>query len=243
MTAPASTRAPERPVWDVPTRLFHWALVALVVSAWASAEYSDKLADVTMRWHRWNGYALLVLLVWRLLWGLAGGPASRFGNFVAAPARALGYGLDLLRGRSRRFLGHNPLGGWMVIALLAVLAAQAVLGLFTMEHDELANGPLVNLVAEAWWKPIRRTHHFVFENILLPLVALHLAANAFYALVKREPLVRAMVTGSKPDASYEDAERTSPPPAIATQAVRALACLAGAAALVFGPLLILGGKL
>ena len=123
MTSPTITSAGAVRVWDLPTRLFHWALVALVVSAWASAEFSDKLADVTMRWHRMNGYALLVLLLWRLLWGFAGTPASRFSSFVARPAAALAYGLDLWRGRRRRYLGHNPLGGWMVVALIAVVTA------------------------------------------------------------------------------------------------------------------------
>jgi cytochrome b len=228
-------------VWDLPTRLFHWALVIVVASAWASAYYADTLRDVTMRWHRWNGYGLLVLLVWRLLWGFAGSPASRFANFLASPLTALRYGLDTVLGRSRRFLGHNPLGGWMVVALLVALAAQAVLGLFTIEHDDLANGPLAGLIADGWAKPIRRWHHFMFEQVILWLVGLHLVANLLYAVVKREPLVRAMITGSKPPGAYEDAGRIGSPPS--AMALRALLCLVIAAGLVFGSILAAGGRL
>lgn len=241
MTDPATT-GPVR-VWDLPTRLFHWALVLLVVLSWASAEFSDKLADVTMRWHRWTGYAVLVLLMWRLMWGFAGSPASRFASFVSSPRVALDYGRDLVSGFSRRYLGHNPLGAWMVLALLAVVTTQATVGLFTVEHDELANGPLSRLVSEGWWKPIRRTHHFLFENVLLPLIALHVAANALYGLVKGEPLVKAMVTGKKPAGAYVDAAALNEAGPTRAIAVRAILCLAVSAVLVFGVLLTFGGRL
>lgn len=243
MTNPVTTGTGMVRVWDLPTRVFHWALVLLVVSSWASAEFSDKLADVTMRWHRWAGYSLLVLLVWRLLWGLVGSPASRFASFVSSPRAALAYGQELVRGHSRRYLGHNPLGAWMVLALLAVVAAQATIGLFTVEHDELANGPLARLVSESWWKPIRRTHHFLFENVLLPLIALHVVANALYGLLKREPLVKAMVTGDKPAGAYADAAALNAIRPVHAVAVRAILCLAASTALVFGVLLTFGGRL
>lgn len=233
----------ERRVWDLPTRLFHWALVLLVASAWASSHYAAELKDVTLRWHRWNGYALLVLLTWRLIWGVVGSPASRFSSFVASPAAALRYGLDVARGNARRFLGHNPLGAWMVVALILAVLGQAVLGLFTVEHDDLANGPLARLVDESLWKPIRRWHHFIFDRLILPLAALHIAANLFYGLVKREPLVRAMVTGVKPAGDYEDAMKLSTDADTGSPLLRAFICLAAAGALVFTPLLAFGGKL
>lgn len=224
--------------WDLPTRLFHWTLVTLVISAWASAEFAERIKDPTLRLHRWAGIAILVLLVWRLLWGFAGAPTSRFARFVRSPMAALGYARDLVTGRSRHYLGHNPLGAYMILALLTVLIAQAGLGLFTTEHNDLASGPLARFAPEAWEKPIRRWHHFMFENVLLPLAGLHILANVLYGVVKRDPLIRAMVTGSKPAADYADSNG-----AVTNAGVRALVCLGVAVAIVLGGITVAGGRL
>lgn len=224
--------------WDLPTRLFHWSLVTLIVGAWASVEFTEKTGDITLVAHRWTGYAILVLLVWRLIWGFAGSSTSRFTSFLRGPAAVLAYVADLLARRPRRFLGHNPLGALMVMALMAVVMAQAVLGLFTVEHDDLANGPLAKLVDETYWKPIRIWHHWIFKRVLLPLVALHILANVLYGVIKKDPLIPAMITGVKPAARYEDAGEPVGDPAL-----RAIGCLVIAAALVFGALVALGGKL
>lgn len=226
--------------WDLPTRLFHWALVILIVSAWVSFRYSETFSDHLLKWHRWNGLAILTLLVWRVLWGVFGSSTSRFTGFVRSPIAALVYARDLAVGVPRRFLGHNPLGGLVVVALLGVVAVQAGLGLFTVEHNDLTAGPLYRLVSEATTKTISRWHHYVFDWVLLPLVALHITANVFYGVVKREPLIPAMITGRKPAGDFEDA-RTAVVPRFA--AARALALLALAAVLVLGTIRVLAGRL
>lgn len=224
--------------WDLPTRLFHWSLVACIAAAWTTSEFAEALGDATLKLHRSLGLAVLVLLVWRLLWGLVGSSTSRFSAFVRSPAAALAYGRDLAAGRSRHYLGHNPLGAFMVLALLAVVAAQAGLGLFTAEHNDLADGPLVKFVAEGWLKTIRHWHHGLFQTVLLPLVGLHIAANVLYGLVKGDPLILAMLTGRKPAARYADAAEARLAPTF-----RALACLVLAAVLVLAPLKLVAGRL
>jgi cytochrome b len=123
--------------WDWPTRAFHWTLVFCIVSAWASFKLADRIGDPTLIWHRWNGYFILILLVFRLIWGFVGSSTSRFTAFVTWPWNALTYGLDMMRGKKRPFLGHNPLGTWMILALLAAVGIQGSLGLFSLEHNEL----------------------------------------------------------------------------------------------------------
>ncbi len=231
-------------VWDLPTRLFHWALAALVLSAWVSYEFAENLRDSTLVWHRANGLAVLILIVWRLLWGIWGPPTARFASFVRSPATALAYARALVGGRAARYLGHNPLGALMVLALLATVAVQAGFGLFATDDNDLVGGPLYRLVEEAQNVRAARLHGFVFNFVLLPLVALHVAANVLYAFGKKEPLIQAMVTGRKPAAPYADAADAASPSRTRTGSlVRALACLAAAAAIVLGGILALGGRL
>jgi cytochrome b len=228
-------------VWDIPTRLFHWTLVFCIASAWVSFRYSDVIGDDTMRWHRWNGYTILVLLVFRLIWGFAGSSTSRWSAFVRWPWTAAQYALDLARGRDRHFLGHNPAGTYMVLGLLGVVALQAGLGLFTVEHNDTgADGPLYLLVTEATYVKLSKWHVWVFYYMLLPLIGLHIVANTLYAFVKKDPLIRAMVTGDKPAGDYEDASEAS----IARNVLlRAITCLIAAIAIVFGGILLAGGRL
>lgn len=235
--APARARVE---AWDLPTRLFHWAIVILVLSAWVSYRYSENFSDHLLKVHRWNGLTILTLLVWRLLWGFTGSSTSRFSNFVALPAAAFSYGRDLMAGRPRRFLGHNPLGGWMVMALLATLLAQASLGLFTVEHNDLTAGPLYRLVSEAATKTASHWHHVIFKWVLLPLITLHVIANVLYGLIKREPLIPAMITGRKPAARYEDESEAR---LVRRPLLRAAALLLLAAALVLGGIRLLAGRL
>ena len=240
MTAPAPTPPKRLSVWDLPARLFPWVLVALVVTSWASAQFAESLHDATLKYHRWSGYGVLVLVVWRVLWGFVGPAQSRFSRFVKSPAAALIYARDLISGTTRRFLGHNPLGGYMVLALLLVLLAQATLGLFVADREDLATGPLYKLIDPQLWKPVRHWHHFIFNRVILPLAILHIAVNLSYQFVKREPLITAMVTGDKPAMAYEDqAGSNTPQPSNA----RALLCLLASAVLVFGMIATLGGKI
>ncbi len=163
------------PAWDLPTRLFHWTLVALILSSWVSYEYAEAIGDVTLVWHRAIGLAALTLLVWRIIWGLVGSSTARFSSFVRGPRAALGYLRGLLRGAETRFLGHNPLGAWMVLALLAALLAQGSFGLFAVDDNDLTGGPLYRLVDEAANKSATRWHGRIFDFVILPLVTLHIA--------------------------------------------------------------------
>jgi cytochrome b len=236
------TTVPAAPVsaWDLPTRVFHWTLVALILCAWASFEFSEELGDPRLVWHRWNGLAVLTLIVWRILWGLAGPSSVRFRSFVRGPSAALTYARDLYDGMPRHFIGHNPLGGFVILALIGLVAAIGTLGLFTLEHNDLATGPLYKYAGEAWAKIWTSWHRFLFEPILIILIAVHVTANVLYGVVKKEPLIPAMITGKKPAADYEDMALSAP---ISNPVSRAVALLAIAATIVFGGILALGGKL
>jgi cytochrome b len=226
--------------WDLPTRVFHWALVLLILNAWASFRFAAVFADNTMKWHRYNGYAILILIVWRILWGFVGSSTSRWSNFVRWPWHAARYAIDSLRGRDRHYLGHNPLGTYMILALLAAVSLQATLGLMTVEHNDVTWGPLYKLVSEATYKRITYFHVRLLDYLILPLIAAHITANVLYGLIKKDPLIPAMITGSKPAGDYADSQEA----VIATRPIlRALLCLAIAVAIVFGSIVALGGKL
>jgi cytochrome b len=225
--------------WDWPTRAFHWALVFAIVSAWASFKLADRIGDPTLIWHRWNGYFILVLIVFRLIWGFVGSSTSRFTAFVTWPWSAAGYGIDLVAGRDRKFLGHNPMGAWMILALLGTVALQGTLGLFSLEHNELVAGPLKRLVAHEISEKITKWHVWGI-NVIMGLAALHILANVFYGVVKKDPLIRAMVTGRKPADAYEDQREAE---IVSGVGFRALICLLMAAGIVFGGIVALGGRI
>ncbi len=231
---PQSVRA-----WDLPTRLFHWALVFCIISAWVSFEYAGKLGDPTLRWHRWNGYAILILLVFRILWGFVGGSTSRFAAFIRWPWVALGYLKDTLAGRHRAYLGHNPAGSWMIVALIVVVMGQGVLGLFTLEHNEVTAGPLQRLILddEVTTKLVQSLHGRGFY-VIMGLAALHVLANVLYQHLAKDKLITAMVTGRKPMAAYEDQ-----PEASGGHPVLALGCLMAAVVIVFGGITLMGGRI
>ena len=185
------------PVWDLPTRLFHWLLVALVGFSWWSAE-NDEL-DL----HIWSGLAILSLLVFRLLWGLVGSSTARFVNFVRGPRTIIAYVRDL---KGWRPIGHSPLGALSVLALLGALAAQVGLGLFAVDNDGLSEGPLAYLVSADASEEAADLHEDLFEVIKI-LVGLHIAAILFYRLALGKKLVGPMITGK---AAAEGAEPMRP---------------------------------
>ena len=177
-------------IWDLPTRLFHWALAACVVALVVTA----KVGGNAMEWHFRLGYAVLALLVFRILWGLVGGRWSRFAAFLYSPARLLRY----LRGtpHPEDGIGHSPLGALSVFALLAALAAQVVTGL--LSDDEIAfAGPLTRFVSSAVVGQATGYHKDIGQYLVLGLVALHLLAIVFYVAVRRQRLVRPMLQGDK----------------------------------------------
>lgn len=169
-------------VWDLPTRLFHWALVLLIALSWWSHE--DNLAL-----HRLSGYAIVSLLVFRLWWGFAGPSTARFSGMLGGPARVRAY----LKGQTAPAVGHNPLGGWSVAAMLAALVAQVTLGLFSIDTDGLDSGPFARFVSYDAARVAAETHEVVF-TVLLGLIALHIAAIVVYA-VRGKNLVGPMLDG------------------------------------------------
>lgn len=179
------------PVWDVPTRLFHWLLVALIGFSWWSAEQGGLWLD----YHMWSGYAVLTLVLFRILWGFAGSTHARFGDFVRGPRTILAHVATLHRRRGAIHDGHNPLGGWMVLGLLAVVLFQATTGLFAND-DIFTQGPLASTVSKSTSDWLTRLHKQNFDLILI-LAAVHVAAAVFYLLYKRENLIGAMITGRK----------------------------------------------
>lgn len=176
-------------LWDLPTRLFHWALVALIALQFASGEFGL----LPMRWHYLMGYATLVLIVFRVLWGFFGSQTSRFSDFVRGPRALLRYVPDALRGRALRSPGHNPLGGWSVLVMLASVALQAISGLFTSDDiDE--TGPLVARVSNATVAAMTRIHH-LNRYVLLILIALHVGGVLLHWLTRNDNLVAPMLHG------------------------------------------------
>jgi cytochrome b len=236
----SNASAPRVPAWDLPTRIFHWTLVALIVCAWATFEFSEELDDPRLVWHRWNGLALLSLIVWRVLWGFMGPGNARFTSFVRGPGAALRYARDLLSGTPRHFLGHNPLGSFVILALIGLVAAIGTLGLFALEHNDLATGPLYKYAGEAWAKVWTHWHRVLFQPVLLVLILIHIAANVFYGVIKKEPLIPAMITGQKPSTDYEDAGLANPLP---HPLRRAVLLLVMAVIIVVGGIVGVGGKL
>lgn len=175
--------------WDLPTRLFHWSIVLLIGLAWWSAE--ERLLD----WHRRFGYAILCLLVFRILWGFFGSWTSRFASFCKTPAQVVRYvRKDMWSVKSTQTAGHNPLGGWSVMAMLATMLLQTSLGLIAVDVDGMESGPLSYLVSFDTGRVAATTHHYVF-NILLCLIGLHIAAIAFHHFYKRQNLTKLMITG------------------------------------------------
>lgn len=220
----------ERPIWDIGVRLFHWTLVACLALLWLTGENGEWLADRLaqigltgvdpMTWHVRTGYTVLGLLVFRLIWGFLGSATARFSSFLRHPRDIIAY----LRGQHPHRVGHNPAGGWMVVAMLVALSFQVVTGLFARD-DYGFEAPWAHFVSEEVSDALLELHEGNF-NLLLALVGLHIAAILFYALFRRDNLVRPMLTGRK----ALPANLTVPPLA---GRVRILACALLAAGLAY----------
>jgi cytochrome b len=181
-------------LWDLPTRLFHWLLAGLVVASFVSG----KIGGNAMDWHGKFGLAILGLLAFRLVWGFAGSTYARFVSFLPTPAKVLAY----LRGQWRG-VGHNPLGAFSVFGLLLLLAFQVGTGLFG--NDDIAfRGPLYELIGKDLSDRLTGLHK-LSVNVLIALVTLHIVAIAFYVRVKKDDLIRPMLTGWKDVAPGEGA--------------------------------------
>ena len=182
-------------LWDLPTRVFHWLLVIAV----GAALITGNVGGAAIEWHGRIGLSIVGLIVFRVVWGLIGSSHARFASFLPTPASITAY----LRGQWRG-IGHNPLGALSVFALLALIALQLCTGLFG--NDDIAfNGPLFALISKDLSDRLTGIHE-ITSNALLALIVVHLAAIAFYAHVKKDNLVKPMVTGYKDLAPGEAGE-------------------------------------
>lgn len=177
-------------VWDLPTRLFHWMLVACIIGS----VVTSQIGGDAMPWHFRFGFAIASLLLFRLVWGLIGGRWSRFASFLYSPATVLRY----LKGDARpeHAVGHNPLGAASVFAMLVVLIAQVSTGV--VSDDEIAAvGPFAQFVSNATVSAATTYHKTVGKFLLVALIVLHLGAIAYHYFAKRDNLVRPMLHGDK----------------------------------------------
>lgn len=181
-------------IWDLPTRLFHWSLVISVTAAIVTGKAGGNLID----WHGRIGILIVGLLAFRIVWGLLGSTYARFAQFVPTPGRIRAY----LRGELRT-AGHNPLGALSVFALLAVLLVQSVSGL--VSNDDISfYGPLYDVAGRELSNTLTGIHHQL-SNVLIGLVVLHILAVVFYVVLKKQDLVKPMITGWKNSADGEPA--------------------------------------
>lgn len=193
-------------VWDPLLRVFHWGLVVAFAVAWLTSEESQSLHEIA-------GYAVIGLLAFRLIWGLVGSHYARFSQFVRGPSATLSYASDMLRGRERRYIGHNPAGAVMVVMLLLALAGTAYTGWLMENAGPQARLPgLPQIVTQAFadeegeeegrnggaiaGAPVEEIHE-ALANLLLLLVALHVGGVIYASVRHRENLAGAMVTGLK----------------------------------------------
>ena len=184
-------------VWDLPTRLFHWALLICIIGSLVSV----KIGGNAIAWHFRFGFAILTLVAFRVVWGFIGSRYARFSSFPPNPLAAFRY----LGGHSQHTPGHNPLGAFSVYALLAALAFQAGTGLFA--NDSIMwDGPLKALVSGET-SDLLTTLHRLNRFVLIGLILVHVGAIVFYSRVKKERLVGPMVTGDR------DYPPGAPPPA------------------------------
>ena len=189
-------------VWDWPTRICHGSIVFLVAGAWWTATNGQ------LQWHRRIGLTLLGVLSFRLLWGVFGGSTARFSSFVRGPAAVGRYARDLAANRKTFVVGHNPLGGWSVVAMLAALVGQVTLGLFAVDADGLESGPLAAHVSFEAGRAIAHWHRLGFD-VLVGLVALHLCAVLVYAL-RRDDMIGPMIGGLKAAPAGVEPMRAAP---------------------------------
>jgi cytochrome b len=165
------------PVWDFAVRVLHWSLVLSVAAAWLTRHSPG-------RWHEWLGYATLAIVAARTAWGFIGAGHARFGEFMRSPAATAAYARSVVGGREARYLVHNPLGGWMVAALLAMVALVGFTGwLYTTDR----------FWGIAWVERL----HSTLSDVLFVVVALHIVGVVFTSARHRENLLASMLHGRK----------------------------------------------
>lgn len=202
---PASGTPDTTKVWDSSVRLFHWSIVLLVLLLWYSGEFGGL--DITtaipgygdvyltnMDVHALAGQSVFVLVVFRILWGVWGSTTARFAHFLQSPVKVSAEAYDLIRGKVNSGVGHNPLGGLMVVALLLLLAFQSITGMFSAD-DLFYEGPLTGLVSDETVEQMSGLHHLSFSFFQV-FIILHIVA-IFYYLLRGNNLISAMISGRK----------------------------------------------
>lgn len=182
-----------RKVWDLPTRLFHWALVVTFATGYYLGEFRDFS---TINLHFYAGYTVGGLLVFRILYGLFGPREVRLSGLFPSPKRVFEYLRHITLRRPSGVAGHNPIGALSVLAMLLALAVQVVTGLCSEDDAVFSEGPLAKYLSSGMVVTMTGIHH-TSSKVLLALIGLHVAAIVFYAVWKRENLVRPMITGWK----------------------------------------------
>ena len=213
------------PIWDIPIRLFHWLLVLLIGFMWVSGEQG------WLEYHMLAGYAILSLLVFRVVWGFVGSDTARFRFFLKSPVEAVRHLLHITKREPDTEIGHNAAGGWMVVGMLALLFAQVFTGL-AANDDISIEGPLSRMAGKDWSDWLTSKHHLLFKVIQI-VVALHILAIVAYAILKRHDLVRPMITGKKRMPGAMQAPRMMSP--VLAGIIWVLAALLGAALVRWAP--------
>jgi len=178
-------------VWDWPVRIVHWVMVLLLIALLTTA----KIGDDAMEWHMRAGESMLALVVFRVVWGFVGSRYARFSSFVRGPRAVISYARSIFAPPHEVHAGHNPLGGWMVIALLLALLFQTGTGLFTND-DVLTEGPLARLIAKNLSDTISTFHRWN-AWIVGALATAHIGAVMFYLIALKENLISPMLHGAK----------------------------------------------
>jgi cytochrome b len=186
-------------VWDVPTRIMHWLLVALLGVCWWTGIHDQ------LDYHLYSGYGVLWIALMRLYWGFFGSSTARFTHFVRGPVGILNYARTLHHRDTAHSYGHNPVGAISVLLMLAAVLAVVGLGLFAVDVDGLYSGPLSSYVTFKGGRHLAHLHYQWFEY-LLAIIGLHLVAVAFYYVYKRQNLVAPMISGSRTVAEAADEE-------------------------------------
>ncbi len=193
----------KRLVWDLPLRLFHWLFVLTIAASWGTA----KLGVEWMQYHFYLGYFMIGLLTFRIIWGFIGPRHARFTSFIKGPTGVLTYAQQMFSADGHASIGHNPVGGLMVILMLLLAVAQVTTGLFTTDAV-IWTGPYYTTVSKNTSSLLSTVHNINF-NVILGAVALHLLAIGYYRMVKKQNLVSAMFTGLKPAAIVPEHEAIS----------------------------------
>ena len=176
-------------VWDLPTRLFHWILVlVLLTSVYTGLDGGFEEMD----YHKLSGYTVLTLILFRLSWGFISKGNAGFSKFIVGPSKIRAY---LKGGMKEESTGHNPLGGLSVIAMLSIILLQVISGLFSND-DIMIEGPLIHLISDDLSSQFTSIHH-LNAWLLAGIVTLHLCAILYHKLVLKHELVKAMFTGNK----------------------------------------------